>query len=344
MNRRFVLWASSVLSVLLLGGCGQFSAVSPTPPKPASPPVSHSVHVSQVSAAPSLDPVQTTNQPESATARPAQPTVTPISHATVTTTVPSPTSLDAATASPFNPVVQQALAAIQGHTVLPLAGPRIIPTAAYAPTMGMGFLTAQTVVGRNHWTVHLRDTTENEPVNSPEISQVLSRTPFVGSFGIRELSSNVVGTNALDETTLRQFNPLWNARQGIINATGKETLVVGPPHAALMATAYGFGHTFNNAKLIWNEGDWTLEITGGSPRYEQNIAYDLVRYLHAHYLPPYTGLIMVDLIHPAPLLADTAVTHIDWIDGRYLMHIDTRIPSYANPVAAATMATTWYPY
>lgn len=228
---------------------------------------------------------------------------------------------------------------IQSHTSLPLQAPRLVPAMAYNTTGGQ--LTAQTHVGLDFWTVHLRDTTVAEPVNAGAISQQLAATPDVGSFGIQQLASNAVGTNSLDETTLRQFNPLWTARQGIMNATAKEQIVVGAAPSGLAATAYGFSRSFNNAKLTWQEGDWTVEIVGGSPRYEQDMAYGLVNYLHTNYLPPYPGLIMIQLIHVGPSMATTAVTHMDWIDGRYLMHVDTRVPSAANPVVAATMAVSW---
>lgn len=344
MNPRLILAAGSAIAILSLAGCGLSGTVSATPqgngtykitghatPSPSKTPAASAPVSSSASQAPARN-----------AGEPSTPSPAPAAIRSTSATVPSSSAGTAATASPFNAVVQQALEDIHGQTPLPLQGPRVIPETAYAPAGG--YLTAQTTVGHSHWTVNLRDTLQPEPVNSSAISDALSATPYVGSFGIQQLSGNAVGTNALDETTLRQFNPLWYGNQGIMNATGKETLVVGGQHAALTATAYGFARSYNDAKLTWQEGKWTVEVTGGSPRYEQDMAYDLVDYLHTQYLPPYPGLIMIRLIHEGPSYANTAITHIDWIDGRYLMHLDTRVPSPANPVAAAAMAVSWHPF
>ncbi|MCL4494643.1 MAG: hypothetical protein M1294_07465 [Firmicutes bacterium] len=245
-------------------------------------------------------------------------------------------------AAPFNPVILQAMSVIRRSTDLPLEAPEVVPLTAYSPADG--YLTAITLTAPDYWLVQLRDTTVREPVNSRNISHTLSPTPAVGSFGINQLASNQVGTPSLDNTTLRQFNPLWHPNQSILNATGKERLVVGGPRSGLGATAYGFHGTFNNAKVMWAEGNWTIEVAGGSPRYEQDTAYHLVNYLHSHYLPPYPGLIMIQLTHEGRGNKTQAVTHMDWIDGQYLMHIDTRIPGLQNPVSAAKMAVSWSHY
>ncbi len=246
---------------------------------------------------------------------------------------------NAGTGSPFSPIIQQAMSVIKKSTDLPLEAPEAVPNAAYKPVGG--YLTAITATAPNHWIVQLRDTTIQEPVNSRHIAQNLNSTPAVGSFGINQLAGNQVGTSSLDNTTLRQFNPLWHPNQSILNATNKERLMVGGSHAGLGATAYGFRGTFNNAKVVWTEGNWTIEVVGGSPRYEQDTAFHLVNYLHTHYLPPYPGLIMIQLTQEGHGAKSQSVTHMDWIDGRYLMHIDTRIPSLQNPVVAAKMAVSW---
>ncbi len=345
MNPRLILAAGSAIALLPLAGCGLSGTVSATPQGNGTYKITSRIAPATKTPPPSETPAKGAPAPaaSSASQTPAStPSQGPVAVQSASATAPSSATGTAATASPFNAVVQQALEDIHGRTPLPLQGPRVIPETAYAPAGG--YLTAQTTVGHSHWTVNLRDTLQPEPVNSSVISHTLSATPYVGSFGIQQLSGNAVGTNALDETTLRQFNPLWYGNQGIMNATGKETLVVGGPRAALTATAYGFARSYNNAKLTWQEGKWTVEVTGGSPRYEQDMAYNLVNYLHTQYLPPYPGLIMIRLIHEGPSYANTAITHIDWIDGRYLMHLDTRVPSPANPVAAAAMAVSWHPF
>ncbi|SMC06703.1 hypothetical protein SAMN00768000_2971 [Sulfobacillus thermosulfidooxidans DSM 9293] len=334
MKRRSLLIPGSALALLSLTGCGLSGAAQITPTHNGSYNISGTVTTSGGTQ---------TQHHSPETSSSANRTAPGASNAQDAASPPSTTfSATSSITSPFNPVVQQAMGDIKKFTALPLEAPEVIPSSIYH--FAGGYLTALTSTGPNHWTVHLRDTTQQEPVNSPNIGQVLSSLPNVGSFGIRQLASNQVGTPSLDMTTLRQFNPLWRPNQSILNATGKEHIIVGGRNAALEAVAYGFHGTFNDAKLTWQEGDWTIEITGGSPRYEQDIAFNLVNYLHAHYLPPFPGLIMIDVINQGPQGNTTAVTHMDWIDGRYLMHIDSRIPSFQNPVDTAKMAVSWNHY
>lgn len=339
MKRRRLYITGGALALLSLTGCGLSASASPTH--------SGSYHISGTVTTTTTGNPSNSSSSNGATA-PASPSSgysnapSPAPSSTPSTNRQSTISTTASVNSPFNPVVQVAMNQIKGSTHLLVQSPKIIPQATYH--IAGGYLTAILSMGANHWSVHLRDTTRAEPVNSPAIAQTLSSLPDVGSFGVRQLAGNQVGTSSLDGTTLRQFNPLWRSNQNILNATGKEAVIVGGGHAALQAQAYGFHGNFNSTKLIWNEGNWTMEVTGGSPRYEQDIAFHLVNYLHSHYLPPFPGLIMIDIIHQGVSSNTTAVTHMDWINGPYLIHIDTRIPSFQNPVTAAKMAVSWSHY
>ena len=329
----------SALSILTLTGCGLNGAAAANSGHGRTYSISGTVTTQGHKTISSNSPSPNTTPPSN-----SGNSYTPPSNSSAQAPSPSSNqesdfSATSSATSPFASIIQQAMSAVKRSTQLPLEAPEAVPNSAYS-SVG-GYLTAITTTAPDYWLVELRDTTKQEPVNSPNIGHTLSSTPAIGSFGINQLAQNQVGTPSLANTTLRQFNPLWHPNQNILNATKKQSLVVGGSHAALGATAYGFQNNFNNAKIIWTEGNWTIEVVGGSPRYEQDTAFHLVNYLHSHYLPPYPGLIMVQLTQEGPGNKTKSVTHMDWIDGRYLMHIDTRIPSSQNPVTAAKMAVSW---
>lgn len=225
-----------------------------------------------------------------------------------------------------------------GKTGLPLAYPALLPPP---PGPGFGYLTATTVGTATSWFVRLLDTNTPLGVNDPNISSHLSTAaPYVGSWGTTLLGSALPVTTAPERASvLRNQNPLWSPGEAAIKATGSSKIQVGTNGAALGATVYTYKNNASIAKVIWTEGNWTIEVTGSSAQHETTIANQLVDYLHTHYLPPHPGLIMVQMTS-----ALNAVTRIDWIQGDQLLYVATRQPMPTNPVDAASMVVHWTPY
>lgn len=225
-----------------------------------------------------------------------------------------------------------------GKTGLPLAYPSLLPPP---PGPGFGYLTATTVGTATSWFVRLLDTTTPLGVNSPNISSHLSTAaPYVGSWGITLLGSALPVTTAPERASvLRNQNPLWSPSEAAIKATGSAKIQVGATGAALGATVYTYNNNPATDKIMWAEGDWTIEVLGSTTKNEAALANLVVNYLHTHYLPPHPGLIMVQMTS-----ASRAVTRIDWIEGDQLLYVAARQPMPINPVDAASMVVHWTPY
>ena len=316
LKSRAVLMSAAFL--VTLSGCG----LSGTAHITQSPSKSNSYTVSgQVSTTPSTAPSST-----SSTSSPSVQTSSATS------------SSQAASTSPWNPVVASAMNGLVASSDLPLAAPTVIPPP---PGPGYGYLTALAIQNATSWTVRLIDTSIPLNVNSTNIQQhLIPGAPYLGSFGIDLLSqSELVSTAPERASVLRTNNALWSASQASAKATASQKVTVGSVGDALVATAYTYNGSYNNAKLVWTEGNWTIEIVNASPRNEQAMALSVVNYLHTHYLPPYPGLIMIDMINNA-----SAVTRIDWINGDQLILMDDRQATPNNPANTCSMAVHWTPY
>lgn len=318
---------SSAALLLTITGCGLSGAAHIT--KSAQHSNGYTVS-GQVSTAPSASPTSSNTSTNPSSSSPVQ--------SSSASTSPSASPSTSNNLSSWNPIIATAMNSLASSTDLPLAAPTVIPPA---PGPGFGYLTAMTTQTNVSWTVHLLDTAIPLGVNNPTISQHLdSRAPYVGSFGLTLLgSSQPVSTSPQRATVLRSNNPLWLANQATAKATASQKMTVGNGGDALVATAYAYGSNYNNAKLVWYEGNWTIEIVGASAQYEQAMALSVVNYLHTHYLPPFPGLIMIDMISPS-----TAVGRIDWINGDQLMTVAARQPMAQNPVDTCAMAVHWAPY
>lgn len=171
------------------------------------------------------------------------------------------------------------------------------------------------------------------------MSRLSTVAPYVGSWGISLLGSALPVTTAPERAgVLRNQNPLWSPSEAAIKATGSSKVTVGNQGAALEATVYTYGKNAG-AKITWTEGNWTIEVVGSTAGNENPIANSVVDYLHTHYLPPYPGLIMVQMTSPT-----NAVTRIDWIQGDQLLYVAARQPMPTNPVDTAAMAVDWKTY
>ncbi|PSR34199.1 MAG: hypothetical protein C7B46_06520 [Sulfobacillus benefaciens] len=324
LKSRAVLVSAAFL--VTLTGCG----LSGTAHITQSPSKSQDYTVSgQVSTTPSTTPSGATSTSSS-----------PSTPASTTTSTPSSStgSSQSSSTSPWNPVVASAMNDLVNSSDLPLAAPTVVPPP---PGPGYGYLTALVIQNATSWSVRLIDTSIPLNVNSTNIQQhLIAGAPYVGSFGINLLSqSELVNTAPERSSVLRTNNALWAASDASAKATASQKVTVGSGGDALVATAYAFNGSYNSAKLVWTEGDWTIEIVNASPRYEQAMALSVVNYLHTHYLPPYPGLIMIDMINNA-----SAVTRIDWINGDQLILMDDRQATPNNPVNTCSMAVHWTPY
>ncbi len=224
------------------------------------------------------------------------------------------------------------------NTGLPLAYPSVLPPP---PGPGFGYLTATTHANTTSWFVQLLDTSTPLGVNNPTIASHLAPpAPYVGSWGLTLLGTALPVTTTPERAgVLRSQNPLWSASEAAIKATGSSKVSVGNNGATLGATVYTYNNTGSTAKIMWTEGNWTIAVVGSTAANEQPIANSIVDYLHTHYLPPYPGLIMVQMTSPT-----NAVTRIDWIQGDQLLYVATRQPMSTNPIDAAAMVVHWTGY
>ncbi len=85
------------------------------------------------------------------------------------------------------------------------------------------------------------------------------------------------------------------------------------------ATLYPVGgNQRSNTKLVFTEGEWTIELIGSNAVSEEQAAYTIANTLHFQSLPPYPGLMIVDMAVPASSRAVSlaaAVTTLDWVQG-----------------------------
>lgn len=229
-----------------------------------------------------------------------------------------------ATALPLNPVVRQAMQWLSSRTTVPLAAPVQIPLR------NSGYLSALAQALGNTYAVHLIDVQRPLAVNSPLAGQELSPHPFVASFGVMRLNSSLpAGGVAKSLAMLAMHNANWQfdhptspgsplpLGQGI---TGSEYMDPQGP------------------VLQWQEGSWTLQVAGGDAPSEAGVAGQVVTYLHSHFLPPYPGVMAIQVASSGPV--PTAVTYIDWMEGHLLYYVESSHATAANPVQTCTMAVT----
>ncbi len=324
---KVALFALTPLSLVLIAGCGFSGAAKVTP--------------TQSPASTSSVPSQTSTSPSSTN---TSPSATPTSSSTPSTNAATSLSSSARATTPshygvINTTVTSEIMQdlSKSHPGIPLAYPANLPPP---PGPGFGYLTATTRATSTSWFVQLLDTNIPLSVDNPTIANHLSTlAPYVGSWGVTLLGSSLPVSTAPERAgVLRSQNPLWASSEAAIKASGSSRIAVGQNGATLAATAY----TYNNgskAKVMWTEGNWTIQVVGSTVTKENAMANSVVNYLHTHYLPPYPGLIMVQMTS-----ATNAVTRIDWIQGDQLLHVATRQPMPMNPLVAAGMVVHWTQY
>ncbi|MHB1627946.1 MAG: hypothetical protein ACYCVB_06170 [Bacilli bacterium] len=96
--------------------------------------------------------------------------------------------------------------------------------------------------------------------------------------------------------------------------------------------------------MDWGEGDWTVELSGGTLAREEQAAGPVIAYLHRYFLPPYPGIFAIHLVKGTDQGAyqDEALTELDWMDGHVLSYVVDPTASSQTPVAAASLTVSWH--
>ncbi len=330
MRQHFFLMSGGILGSLVLAGCGLNGNLNATPAGNGT------VHISGT--------VQTSGAPTSSTSSTPSNT-TPTSNISNTTSTSSSTgssqSSTASSLSPshsesssFNPVVLQAFQAIQGRTTASIGGPTILP-ATYS-----NYLTAQTHASATSWRVQLVETSQPYAVNSP----LINGNHVVGgiaAWGTTMLSS----TPAHASQALEANNEQWTTQTAINASAPHQSTQVGTAQYGRPAILYPVGgNQWSNTKLVFTEGEWTVELIGSNAASEEQAAYTIANTLHFQSLPPYPGLMIVDMTAPASahvVSLAAAITTLDWVKGSTVSWVSASQASNSNPEQAIQLATSW---
>ncbi len=304
---RHILWGLGLTGLIGIGavGCGVSGHLTATPTHAGTYHISGTVHTSGVSTAPSPSPSHAATS-----SSPSTRTSTPPTTSSVTTSSTAVTP-----ASPYNPVVSQALTWTHAHTALALGAPTWLPGM---PSSTGAYLAATASATAAGWAVTLHGTAHPFGVNNPAIAAGASTHPWV-SFGTQALSSSQRSTSPL--SLLEAYSQMGPSHPAVTAGTPKQVAL----GEGITGTVYG------NGTVRWHEGDWTMVVQGTSGAADVAAAKPLVAYLHTAYLPPHPGLVDV--------FQNTA--SVDWINGHNLVSIQ------GGPVPAIDvlhMAVTWRPW
>lgn len=239
-------------------------------------------------------------------------------------------AVQAASPAPSMPapgVVSQALHAVAHRTGLGLAGPLEVPARA------AGYVTARAQAGPSTYTVWVLQTTRALGINSTQINEYLSQMPRVATFGAMRLAQAQPPMGAPNYlAALAQHNPDYVHWPVAVNAVAYPNLGLG-----IRGAVYQYeGKTV----LDWTEGDWTVQISGGTVAREEEAAPPIVAYLHRYFLPPHPGIFAVHLTRATGPLATR--TWIDWMNGHVLNYVTDPTPAGDNATASAAMAVSWH--
>ncbi len=103
------------------------------------------------------------------------------------------------------------------------------------------------------------------------------------------------------------------------------------------------GRQWPNTKLVWHEGNWTIELIDSNAQSEERMGNRIANYLHGHALPPYPGLLLVNMAVPAndTTIVDAGGATIDWISQSQVYSMSVATPSASNPIEVINMALSW---
>lgn len=224
--------------------------------------------------------------------------------------------------STLPPVVAQALAAVAPDTTVPLGGPTILPEAVH------GYVTAIAQALPSTYVVFVLNTTKPLGVNNPAISRHLAPHPNLAQFSTARLAGVQPPPGSPHYLQyLAQYNSLFVADSG----GTPQTVDLTP---GVRATFYDGPKT---RALNWSEGDWTIQVEGANLSQEIQAAQPLITYFNHYLLPPYPGIVAVQLLRGGA----ANVTKIDWMDGHLLSTVYDQTASPLNAMDTVAMATHW---
>jgi hypothetical protein len=200
------------------------------------------------------------------------------------------------------------------------AGPVFIPTRA------SGYLAAQAWNNSQSYQVTLNNTTQPVGLNSPNLTNVESAEPAVASFGLIELSVSLPAQGSPGYLTTLQTH---NYNEMTLSPTK------GRP-AALGRKIWFSIYRRPRHVTDWQEGNWTLQVSGGSVSQEIPVVQRVVTYLHTHALPPAPGIVAIRVVP-----GSGATTMIEWVKGRQLMWVGVPRATVHNPGSTCAMAVSW---
>ncbi len=287
-----------IVNSVVITGCGLVGHVG-SPPNTA--PSTNQSHTS---------PTTSSTRPIAGTS-PSSSTNTNTSDARSTATPSASDSTTHTSPGPFNPVVQQAMTFARPRTTMELQAPENVPT----PQTSL-YLAAIAGASQNTYHVLLQLTSTPMGLNNPNILNGAGLANDIGGFGATRYASASQADAALQNT------------------------LTPPPQAptSTMTTPnlnFGIiGQAWPQGLVQWQEGDWTLQVTGSDTSLDTALAMHIVSYLHTHLLPETRGVMVV------VNAGDGNHTQVEWQEGNVLL----RTTTYHSATGAMEMAMSMRNY
>lgn len=242
-----------------------------------------------------------------------------------------------ATVSPEQTVITAALRQIHAHTALTVAAPAQLPPAVNTS----GYWTAKTTADANRWSISLLKTSHPYAINSA----LISANTIIGAIGSWGASVETSGLSL--QQNLATHNALWSRLAATNAQEPHQTTQVGTAQYGRPALLYPVGgNQWTNTRLVFTEGQWTVELIGSNAQSEEQVAYTIANDLHFHFLPPHPGLMMVELAAPSSAQSTSltvAGTFLDWMTGTTINWVSVPDASLNNSEQAISMAISWRP-
>lgn len=228
---------------------------------------------------------------------------------------------------------EQAFQWISKHTSLPLYMPSI------TNRVSKGYISVKASADSDEWSINLLNTAKKYSLNNPSIPASTSGIAF---WGMVQENQSITGNNV--DNILQKNNGLWNNFAQVNANQSSQSVMLGDSSDAIKGTLYPVsGSKWVNTKLIWHEGDWTIEEIGSNAKSEEQVSYNVVNYLHTHALPPHKGLLMIGLSVPSSesKVSLGAYSELDWVDQNNVFIAGASLVSKNNPIQTINMAISW---
>lgn len=205
--------------------------------------------------------------------------------------------------------VSQSLDLVTGHTQPALMGPVSLPRGN---SVKVSFSSTQ-------YAVNVFDCPTAEPINSSLIGQGVcgAMASFAEGFGAKLYPTAAAARDALRYQTPPGSPVPMNLPGGL---TGRRWRIRGQSGPR------------STEEIVWHEGDWTIVVSGGSP--ERSSAMLVAHLLQQYLLPPYPGLLTVDVA------GDGLHTSVEWALGSTVYSTS----AMHNPAHAVIMASSMKPF